>query len=330
MIVTLTANPSLDRTIDVDAPLVRGAVQQARGVSEHPGGKGINVTRALTTSGTESTAVFPAAVDDPLLEAVRRYGIPNAPVAIDASVRSNVTLTEPDGTTTKVNMPGPALSSGEVGNLRTCLRGHAASARWVVLSGSLPPGCPPTLYADILREIRGADLNAAGAASERPRVAVDGSGEPLARAVAGQELPDLLKPNAEELASVVAETDDPEHLRALTRTFESDPFAAAEEAATLVARGAGAVLATLGAGGAVLVTADGAWLARHRPVTAVSTVGAGDSSLAGYLIADERGASPAECLRQAVAHGAAAAALAGTGLPGLAETDPHAVSLQRL
>ena len=83
----------------------------------------------------------------------------------------------------------------------------------------------------------------------------------------------------------------------------------------LVDRGVDAVLATLGGAGAVLVTAEGAWHATPPPTTVVSTVGAGDSSLFGYLLGDLRGAGPADRLRLAVAYGSAAAGLPGTTIP---------------
>jgi 1-phosphofructokinase len=91
--------------------------------------------------------------------------------------------------------------------------------------------------------------------------------------------------------------------------------AAATAAATLSGRSAGAVLATLGAAGAVLVDGTGAWHATPPPTTVVSTVGAGDASLFGYLLADLRGAPAPERLATAVAYGAAAAGLPGTTPP---------------
>ena len=118
--------------------------------------------------------------------------------------------------------------------------------------------------------------------------------------------PDLMKPNGEELASFTG--DDPEAL-------EADPAAAAKAAASLIERGVGAVLATLGGNGAVLVTADGAWHATPPPTTVVSTVGAGDSSLFGYVLGDIRGLPAPERLALAVAYGSAAAGLPGTTIP---------------
>ena len=110
MILTLTVNPSLDRTVELPDRLERGEVQRAAASHQEPGGKGINVTRALVASGVETLALFPAADTDPMVTAMRASALPFENVPIAGAVRSNVALTEPDGTTTKVNEPGPHLS----------------------------------------------------------------------------------------------------------------------------------------------------------------------------------------------------------------------------
>jgi 1-phosphofructokinase len=130
-----------------------------------------------------------------------------------------------------------------------------------------------------------------------------------------------MKPNGEELASFTG--GDP-HL------LESDPHAAAKAARTLVDRGVETVLATLGGNGAVLVTELGAWHAAPPPTTVVSTVGAGDSSLFGYLLGDIRQRTPAQRLALAVAYGSAAAGLPGTTIPHPSQVTPELVSVRDL
>lgn len=324
MIITFTANPSLDRTVALPGPLERGEVQRAVSVSQESGGKGVNVSRALCASGVQTVAVLPGADSDPVLAGLRHDGVPFAALPIDEPLRTNVALTEPGGVTTKINEPGPVLSTGEQEALVSLLLEQARGASWVVLAGSLPPGFPEDFYATVAQRLRS---TADGAA---PRIAVDSSGKPLAAALSGgsASMPDLLKPNAEELAELAAAAG---HATALTaEELEADPEAAAAAAAAVVRSGVGAVLATLGSKGAVLVTADGAWLATHPPVAAVSTVGAGDSSLAGFLLAHGLGAAPADCLRQAVAHGAAAASLPGSTVPAVHQTTPDAVTITAL
>ena len=304
MIVTLTANPSLDRTIELADPLERGGVQRAFDTHEQPGGKGVNVSRALIASGLDTLAVLPGDAADPMLVALRAERIPVASLGIAGRIRSNITITEPDGTTTKVNEPGPTLTADNETNLIDVVVKHARNAEWLVLAGSLPPGLPVDFYARVVRAVR-------AATGTTPRIAVDSSGEPLAALIASGVGVDLVKPNAEELAELT-----------LREVDEADPVAAFDAARLLTAQGCAAVLATLGSHGAVLVTADGGWHATMPPIVPRSTVGAGDSSLAGYLVADQQGASPERRLAQAVAHGAAAAALPGSTMPATAETRP--------
>jgi 1-phosphofructokinase len=348
MIVTFTANPSLDRTVALPGPLVRGEVQRAVSVSQESGGKGVNVSRALVASGLESLAVLPGADSDPVLAGLRESGVPFVSLPIGEPLRTNVALTEPGGVTTKINEPGPLLDADQQESLMKLLVESSRGASWVVLAGSLPPGFPADFYATVARRLRSA------ADGTAPQIAVDSSGAPLAAAVSsgglpsddlssdglsdggvpgsraanGSGKPDLLKPNAEELAELAAAAGFASP--ATADELEADPAAAAAAAAAVVRSGVGAVLATLGSKGAVLVTADGAWLATHPPVAAVSTVGAGDSALAGYLLAQGQGAAPADCLRQAVAHGAAAASLPGSTVPAVHQTTPDAVTITAL
>lgn len=302
MIVTFTANPSLDRTILLDRRLTRGAVHRAEEVTLEAGGKGINVARVLHHAGQEVRAVLPAGPSDPIVVALAE-ALPHRAVTIDGRVRTNITLTETDGTTTKVNESGPTLSAGEVDACTAALVGEAAGASWVALSGSLPPGAPVDWYARLVRAVKPLGC----------RVAVDTSDAPLRALV--DALPgtgfDLLKPNSEELGQLTGE--DGAALEESARAGDPRPVVAA--ARSLHQQGIAAVLATLGAAGAVLVTAEGAWWAQAPDTAVRSTVGAGDSSVAGYILATVTGLQPQERLRSAVAHGSAAAGLPGTALP---------------
>ncbi|MDZ5620849.1 hexose kinase [Nocardioides sp. HM23] len=298
MILTVTPNPSIDRTVMLPATLRRGAVHRADAVLFQPGGKGVNISRACVAAGVPTIAVLPVAADDSFVAELGQMGVQVRPAPPTGPMRINLTITEPDGTTTKINTAGASVEQHDLARLAEIVLGVAAETRpgWVVLAGSLPPGAPADWYAGV-----GAALHADG-----HRFAVDTSDAPLAALLDGNVVPDLIKPNAEELASVTA--GDP-------AAFELDPAAAAAAAATLAGRLAGTVLATLGAAGAVLVDADGAWHATPPPTTVVSTVGAGDASLFGYLLADLRGAAAPERLASAVAYGAAAAGLPGTTPP---------------
>ena len=109
MIVTVTPNPSIDRTVTLPGELVRGAVHRVSSVSSEPGGKGVNVARALTLAGLDVVAVLPAGDHDPILAELRAIKVKFHAVPVTGAVRTNLAITENDGTTTKINEPGTGL-----------------------------------------------------------------------------------------------------------------------------------------------------------------------------------------------------------------------------
>jgi 1-phosphofructokinase len=292
MIVTVTLNPSLDRAIEVER-LVRGDVIRATSAHLDPGGKGVNVSRALLANGVPSCAVLPCGADEgsQLIGLLRTEGVDVRAVPIAGRTRSNITLAEPDGTVTKVNEPGPALSAAEFAAVTDEVLATTGTADWVVVCGSVPPDLPAPAFARLCE-----CLVAAGV-----RLAVDTSGPALgAAATAGAA---LLKPNRDELAEVVG----------APLTSVGDVVSAAQQ---LRSRGAGAVLASLGADGAVLVDADGVIVGDSPVARPRSSVGAGDALLAGFLAA---GAKGAVALAEGLAWGAAAVRLPGSRMPGPAD-----------
>ena len=308
-VVTLTANPSLDRTLDLPAPLTEGGIVRLARTSTEPGGKGVNVARAIAAAGGDVVSVLPAAATDPIVTALRALGLELATVPVQMPVRTNYTLVDPAGTTTKLNEPGAALAEVTRTALSGVLHGHAVAAQWVVLSGSLPPSTPVDWYAQLVRSLRHTGARVAVDTSEAPLLALLSAGRDAA--------PHLLKPNAEELAQLAGIGED---------DVLGDPAAMLAAVQGLHQRGVAEVLLTLGGDGAVLSTADGGlWSARPPEIAVRSTVGAGDCSLAGYLLADLAGAPPAERLRNAVAYGAASASLPGSAVPTPAQVDGPAV-----
>ncbi|MFR9755484.1 1-phosphofructokinase [Streptomyces sp. TR06-5] len=305
MILTLTPNPSLDRTYELpERPgrpgLVRGAVLRAAEERVDPGGKGVNVSRALAAAGHRTVAVVPlgGAEGSALARLLERDGIEAAGVAVTGTTRVNVTLVEADGTLTKINAPGPELSPAEAEALLETVRSHAGDADWIACCGSLPRGLPAPWYAELV-----ARTHRAGA-----RIALDASGAALTAALA--ERPDVVKPNTEELAEAVG--------RPLATV--GDAVKAAEE---LRDRGARTVLASLGAVGQLLVDETGVLFGTGTVATVRSNVGAGDASLAAFLAAG--GSGPA-ALSAAVAHGSAAVTLPGSVMPGPSDLDPAGTS----
>ncbi len=219
---------------------------------------------------------------------LRAAGVDLVAIPIAGRTRSNITLAEPDGTVTKINEPGPTLSVDEFEAVTTHLLAASRDARWVVLCGSLPPGLPDHAFERLCARLVEAGI----------RLAVDTSGPALRTAAAAGAA--LVKPNREELAEVVGAPLD----------SLGDVVEAAHQLRTW---GAGAVLASLGADGAVLVDANGVVAGQATVDRPRSSVGAGDCLLAGFLAA---GASGPDALAEALAWGAAAVRQPGSQVPG--------------
>ena len=303
MIVTVTLNPSLDRTVEV-AELARGAMVRSTATRLDPGGKGVNVARALAAHGVPACAVVTRNGPDgrQLTDLLAAEGIDVCAVPVSGHTRSNISLVEPDGTVTKVNEPGGPLTSDDLDAVFAAVLSVAADADWVVASGSLPPGVPHDFYAVLGKLV--ADLGV--------RFAVDTSGPPLAAALGAK--PTLVKPNRTELAETVG--------------FRIDVLADAVRAAEAMrTAGASTVLASLGADGAVLVDAHGVHYGEAKVDNRRSAVGAGDAMLAGFLAAGETGR---DALTEALSWGAAAVRFPGSRMPGPNDVDPDGVSVHAI
>jgi len=302
MIITVTLNPSLDRTIELDR-LCPGSVQRVTAARLDPGGKGVNVARALVANGVPTLAVVPVAgaEGDQLVRLLEHEGVDVALVPVLGHTRSNITIAEADCRVTKLNEPGAPLGVDDLDVLAAQVLAAATPGSWVVLCGSLPPGLRGEAYATLTHCFVAAGM----------RVAVDTSGPAFRAAVAVS--PELLKPNAEELAEAVG------------RPLGSRS-AVIDAARELQDLGAQTVLVSLGASGAILV--DEAVVIGESPVEEPrSTVGAGDAFLAGFLASQSLGASHREAFAEALAWGAAAVRLPGTRMPGPQDIDRSVVHI---
>ena len=274
MIVTVTPNPSIDRTVEIDR-LERGGLTRAGRVTSEAAGKGLNVSRALTGQGVETLAVLPIARDTAETYLALLAGeVPIDVVSIAGAVRVNISLVEPDGTVTKVNEPGPQLGDADMEAILAAVA-RAPEASWIVGCGSLPPGAPADFFTRLTL------------GSRNRRVAVDTSGEALvAAAHAGVA---LIKPNLAELEAIAG--------RPLATIGD-----AVDAACELVAQGVGAVLLSLGSDGAIYVDDGGAVAHAEASIgDVVNSVGAGDALLAGFLAAGADSAALPEAIAWSVA-----------------------------
>lgn len=302
MIITFTANPSIDVTLDVPTFAI-DEVNRAASKIKDPAGKGINVSRALSKNDVPTAAIFPADATNGawLVKALAELGIATFAADIRDEIRTNITIVDDAGHTTKVNEPGPIVSTEERSRLLAQAEAVlAGKPDWLVMGGSLPRGLDSSFYVAL----------AHAAHANGVRVAIDTSGVAL-KDVAHAGVADLLKPNHEELEEIAGHS--------LPTVGDVVDFCH-----TLLADDHAAILVSLGEHGALLVTRAGSTWAGHAPVVADSTVGAGDSSLAGYLSADFASKTINQTTEEsrsllvatAVAWGSAAVQLPGTTVPG--------------
>lgn len=291
MILTVTLNTALDITYRVPA-LTPHASHRVTEVIERPGGKGLNVARVLAALGHDVTVTGFAGGDTGRVlhdRLTREPRVTDALVPVEGATRRTLAVVDTaSGDTTQLNEPGPAVSPAEWSAFQESyeeLLREGTTA--VALCGSLPPGVPVGAYATLVRAARAAHVP----------VLLDTSGEALRRGVAAR--PDIVKPNADELAEL---------------TGSHEPAQATRDARR---RGAHAVVTSLGAEGLRAVTPEGTW--RAAPPTRVrgNPTGAGDSAVAGLLSALVEGLPWPERLARAVALSAAtvAAPVAGEFVP---------------
>jgi 6-phosphofructokinase 2 len=290
MIYTVTLNPALDRTILVER-LVEEDTVRILSETAYAGGKGIDVSRVIRKLGGTSIAMgFIGGYDGLKLEGLLiNAGVITDFTRITGETRTNIVLKEEETERQYViSAAGPEIAAAELGTLYNRLL-DLRDMEYLVVSGSLPRGVNPNVYGQI---ILAGKRNGAF-------VMLDADGRTLKESV--EYLPTCIKPNRFELARLVGRdlTSEPEILDACDRLHEKGiPF----------------VLVSRGKDGLILSTAEQKWRGKAPAVSVASTVGAGDSSVAGFILNHSRGKALNECLRLACAPGTATAMTPGTEL----------------
>jgi 6-phosphofructokinase 2 len=290
-IVTLTMNPALDIATTTDR-VVPDHKLRCEAPRYDPGGGGINVARAVHALGGDALAIFPAggSAGEMIRHLLQREGVADQAVAIAGFTRESLAIEErQSGKQYRFLLPGPQLALEDQERCLDALAAAAAAAEFIVVSGSLPPGVPENFYARV----------GTLAKEHGKRLVLDTSGAALQQAGHGVY---LLKPSLREL----------EGLAGRQISGAGEELAAARQ---LVDEGrSDIVVVSLGAGGALLVTAEQAERFLAIPVPAQSTVGAGDSMLAGIVLGLTRGLPIREAVQFGIAAGAAALLGSGTQL----------------
>ena len=295
MIITVTPNAAVDKTLTVPN-FQTGFRHRASESLTLPGGKGVNVARALKALGEPVvvTGLVGGRAGQQIVEGLQRENILNDFVHIHAESRTSTAVVDPTTMTqTEIVEYGPVVTEPETTALLDKIEYLAKGARFVVLSGSLPRKVSEDFYATVLQRIR----------RHRCFVVLDSAGEPLRRGVRGR--PSLVLPNLREAEDLVGhEFHDDQDLVDAT-----------------------AIVCEMGARNVIIKTQYGCvarfqvgrkqrvFRASIAPLESViATVGSGDSFLAGFVSARFRRLELAECLRQALAAGAANTQRFGAGV----------------
>ena len=296
-IATVTLNPALDEAIAVDEVLL-GTTNRCELDALDPGGKGINASRVIHRLGRKTLAFgFAGGVTGRLLcERLRDEGLSLDFDEVDDLTRLNVMIFERStGRRSRLYLSGARVEPLKAAALLSRLE-QLEGGGIVVLGGSLPPGLPDTIYQEFVRTLRARTM----------RPIVDTSGAALAAVLTAKPL--LVKPNVEEAEALLGR-----------RLADDDAvLVAADE---IRRRGPDYVVISQGAGGAIGVGTDGAWKVVPPAITACSTVGSGDSMIAGLAIAFSEGRGFVEGLRLGTATGAATAMVPGTRLCNAAQVE---------
>ena len=289
-ILTLTVNPAIDRIVSVDR-LVFEDRAYISSTSFAAGGRGINAARVLTSFGAKTLAITTSGGDigKQLEQELQHDAFPVEFVKIRSNIRMNLTISDRQGLSVKLNEQGPSLSKTELTNIRKAVEKHLPDATWLMLCGSLPPGVPDDFYAKLIEQ----------AEQQGVKTFLDTDGNALLHGIEAK--PTLVTPNQSEAERLLN--------RALITRSHS-----IEAAQRIKAMGAQQVVLSLGSRGVVAANEEGVIEVTPPRIDAVCPIGAGDAMGAAFVWATAKGNTFEDSARWGVAAGTASAKLPGIQL----------------
>jgi 1-phosphofructokinase family hexose kinase len=296
LILTLTINPAVDRTVTVDK-LVFEDRAYILGRAEAAGGRGVNASQVIHAFGGKTLALLTSggAAGRHMEESLAGMGFPFEAVHVAAESRINLTISDKQGLTVKLNEVGAPLAEGEIRAIRDLTEALLEKARWLMICGSMQPGVPPHFYCELieLAQARGV------------KTLLDTDGEALQHALEAK--PSVITPNQQEAERLLGRA-------LLTRT----QFL--EAVARIHAMGPESVIVSLGSRGAIGASQEGIFEALPPRIESLCPIGAGDALAAAFAWSMDKGKSFADSLRWGVAAGTATASLPGIQFPTLQQT----------
>jgi len=296
MILTLTVNPAIDCTYTTDRISYEDRVYVTSSF-EQAGGKGINAAHVIHALGGEVLALATAggAAGERLKTLVAETRLPVSLIPIRNPIRRNLTISDAQGLTIKLDEAGPEISADEEKHIEAETRDKLPGASWLLLCGSLAPGMSVDFYARLIQMAR----------EKNVKTLLDTGGEALRQGIAAR--PSMVKPNRLEAERLLNRT-------LLTRNH------AVEAVRAIAAMGVDAVVLSLGSEGAMGVSGNGSYHVLAPEIRQACPIGAGDALAATCIWALARNEPFVEALRWGVAAGTAAAATPGTSFASLSET----------
>lgn len=267
------------------------------GRSDAAGGRGINASHVIHSFGGKTLALLTSGgeVGQRMEQSLASMGFPYEVVRVAAESRANLTISDQQGLTAKLNERGAPLTADEVQAVRTLVKARIKDASWLMLCGSVQPGVPSDIYADLIEL----------AHEHGVKTLLDTDGEVLMRGLEAK--PTVIKPNQPEAERMLGRA-------LLTRTQSL-------EAVTRIrAMGPETVILSLGSRGSLMANESGVFEGIPPRIDALCPIGAGDAMAAAYVWALSEGKSALDGLRWSVAAGTATAALPGISFPTLEQT----------
>lgn len=292
MIITVTMNPAIDKTVDISR-LERGDLNRIQRLELDAGGKGINVSKTIKELGGESIAMGLSAgnAGKALEEMLRALDIHTDFIRVDGETRTNLKVVEQSGEVTELNEPGPVVSEEQVEELIAKLESYGGKDVLFVLAGSIPAGVRPDVYSVIAERVH----------KKGSRVLVDADGLLFVNSLAGK--PDMLKPNRSELET---------YYKMDYRASETELVAMGRK---LMSQEAHMMAISLGKQGALFLTQDKVVRCPGLMVKSHSTVGAGDAMVAAMAYSWDHKLPFKDCVKLCMATSAGAVTTIGTKPP---------------
>jgi len=296
LIVTLTINPAIDRTIAVDR-LAFDDRAYILSSNDSPGGRGINASGVIHSFGGKTLAIVPAGGHrgQTFETYLHGSGFKIVTVPIRNDMRLNFTITDRHGLTVKLNELGPRLERDELASVLGTVEAHLENASWLMLCGSLPPGVACDFYAQLIERARKRGV----------KTMLDADGEALSQGIEAE--PTIVSPNQQEAERLL-------NTVLLTR---SHALAAVKRIRSM---GAESVVLSMGSRGAIAAQGNQTWEVIPPRVEAISPIGAGDALAAAIVWKLRQGGTLEEAVRMGVAAGTASAKLPGMMFASLAQT----------